>query len=151
MKRTTVIAAVCVLALLVGAAIAHADITGLYYQEVEKDGRIYVFNTAERYASFQAAGEIGTAITLIGKGEGGKTLIAENETAADLYLFKHDLPAYEHKTPEQRVPYCGANPIADMYAERAMRLLNALYLQAALMVSRSHPAAMHGDAARLPG
>jgi hydroxyacid-oxoacid transhydrogenase len=31
--------------------------------------------------------------------------------------------SFPHKTPEQRVPYCGANPIADMWAERAMRLL----------------------------
>jgi alcohol dehydrogenase class IV len=30
---------------------------------------------------------------------------------------------FEHKTPEQRVPYCGANPIADMWSERAMGLL----------------------------
>lgn len=31
--------------------------------------------------------------------------------------------SYEHKSAEQRVPYCGANPIADLYAEKAMRLL----------------------------
>jgi alcohol dehydrogenase class IV len=31
--------------------------------------------------------------------------------------------SYERKTPEQRVPYCGANPVADMWAERALRLL----------------------------
>jgi hydroxyacid-oxoacid transhydrogenase len=31
--------------------------------------------------------------------------------------------SFEHKTPEQRVPYCGANPIADMWSERALRLL----------------------------
>ena len=31
--------------------------------------------------------------------------------------------SFEHKTPEQRVPYCGANPIADMWAEKSMRLL----------------------------
>ncbi len=31
--------------------------------------------------------------------------------------------SYEHKQPEQRVPYCGANPIADMWSEKAMRLL----------------------------
>ena len=31
--------------------------------------------------------------------------------------------SYEHKTPEQRVPYCGSNPISDLYAEKAMRLL----------------------------
>ena len=27
------------------------------------------------------------------------------------------------KTPEQRVPYCGANPIGDMWSEKAMSLL----------------------------
>jgi alcohol dehydrogenase class IV len=31
--------------------------------------------------------------------------------------------SFEHKTPEQRVPYCGSNPIADMWSERAMGLL----------------------------
>ena len=31
--------------------------------------------------------------------------------------------SYERKRPDQRVPYCGANPIADMWAEKALRLL----------------------------
>lgn len=31
--------------------------------------------------------------------------------------------SYEHKRAEQRVPYCGANPVSDLYAEKAMRLL----------------------------
>ena len=31
--------------------------------------------------------------------------------------------AFAAKTPEQRVPYCGANPVADMWSEKAMRLL----------------------------
>ena len=31
--------------------------------------------------------------------------------------------AYDRKQPEQRVPYCGANPISDMWSENAMRLL----------------------------
>jgi alcohol dehydrogenase class IV len=30
---------------------------------------------------------------------------------------------YERKTPEQRVPYCGANPMSDLWAEKAMSLL----------------------------
>jgi hypothetical protein len=49
---------------------------------------------------------------------------------------------------------CGLREIASWPGfdrERAMRLLNGLYLQAALMVSRSHPAAIQGDAARAPG
>jgi len=31
--------------------------------------------------------------------------------------------AYDRKRPEQRVPYCGSNPISDMWSENAMRLL----------------------------
>lgn len=38
--------------------------------------------------------------------------------------------SYEHKTADQRVPYCGSNPIADMYAERAMRLLAGAFRSA---------------------
>lgn len=38
--------------------------------------------------------------------------------------------SYEHKRPEQRVPYCGSNPIADMYAERALRLLAGAFRRA---------------------
>jgi alcohol dehydrogenase class IV len=31
--------------------------------------------------------------------------------------------SYERKPADRRVPYCGANPIADMWAEKSMRLL----------------------------
>lgn len=31
--------------------------------------------------------------------------------------------AYPAKSPEERVPYCGANPIADLWAQRALQLL----------------------------
>jgi alcohol dehydrogenase class IV len=31
--------------------------------------------------------------------------------------------SYERKRPEQRVPYCGSNPIADMWSEKALSLL----------------------------
>ncbi len=31
--------------------------------------------------------------------------------------------SFARKPPEARVPYCGANPVADLWAERAMRLL----------------------------
>lgn len=100
MNNRIVVALLCAVALLGGAASGTAQITGLYYQEVEKDGRIYVFNTPERAKTFSESGEIGTAITLIGKAEGGKTLVAENETAVDLYLFKHNLPGYDRTTPK---------------------------------------------------
>jgi hydroxyacid-oxoacid transhydrogenase len=35
--------------------------------------------------------------------------------------------SFEHKTAEQRVPYCGANPVADMWSEKAMSLLAASF------------------------
>jgi hydroxyacid-oxoacid transhydrogenase len=31
--------------------------------------------------------------------------------------------SYDRKQPEQRVPYCGSNPIADMWSEKALSLL----------------------------
>lgn len=90
--------------LLCGALDAGAQVTGLYYQEVAKDGRVYVFNTPEKLAAWQASGDIGVAVTLIGRGENGETLVGENDTAIDLYLFRHNLPAYERPTPKPAVP-----------------------------------------------
>jgi alcohol dehydrogenase class IV len=51
--------------------------------------------------------------------------------AAGMDILCHALESYtarpytsfEHKEPEQRVPYCGANPIADMWSEKALGLL----------------------------
>jgi phosphate-selective porin OprO/OprP len=107
MRKSLVAAGLAALALVGGALAAPAraqQVLSLFYQEVEKDGRIYVFNTPERFKSFSESGEIGTAITLIGRAEGGLTLVAENETAADLYFFKHDLPGYERETPKPYKP-----------------------------------------------
>ncbi len=35
--------------------------------------------------------------------------------------------AFDAKQPEQRVPYCGANPIADLFAQRALTLLSGSF------------------------
>ena len=37
---------------------------------------------------------------------------------------------YEHKTPEERVPYCGSNPISDMWSEKALSLLAGSFRRA---------------------
>lgn len=96
MKRVkTLMVGLCLM-----ATAAFAQVGSLYFHELEKDGRIYVFNTPERLKLFQTSGDMGPAITLIGKGEGGKTVVAENESAADLYFFKHNLPGYERPTPK---------------------------------------------------
>jgi hypothetical protein len=97
------VAAAVLFALLLAGA-ATAQVTGLYYQETTKDGRIYVFNTSERFKAFQSSGEVGTGITLIGRGPNGETVVAENETALDLFLFKHNLPAYDRAAPKPAPP-----------------------------------------------
>ena len=108
MRKTMLLtASLCLLALCAGAtapAAAQGPLMGLYYNEIEKDGRVYVFNTPERFKSFSAGGEIGTAITLVGRALDGRTLVGENETAIDLYLFKHNLPAYDRATPKPAPP-----------------------------------------------
>ena len=38
--------------------------------------------------------------------------------------------SYERKRAEERVPYCGANPVADMWSERAMALLAGSFRRA---------------------
>ncbi|MCW2863261.1 MAG: iron-containing alcohol dehydrogenase [Actinoallomurus sp.] len=51
--------------------------------------------------------------------------------AAGMDIVCHALESYtarpytsfERKKPEQRVPYCGANPVADMWSERALALV----------------------------
>jgi len=67
--------------------------------------------------------------------------------AAGMDILCHALESYtarwyadfEAKQPEQRVPYCGANPIADLWAEKAMSLLAGAFRTA---VRRGkHPAA----------
>ncbi|ART74270.1 alcohol dehydrogenase (plasmid) [Mycobacterium dioxanotrophicus] len=40
--------------------------------------------------------------------------------------------AYERKRPEQRVPYCGSNPISDMWAEKALMLMSTSFRRAVL-------------------
>ena len=92
------------LAVAIATSAAGAQVTGLFYKEVEKEGRIYVFNTPERHKLWEESGDMGTSITLPGAGPNGETVVAENETAADLYFFKHDLPGYERPTPKPVPP-----------------------------------------------
>lgn len=93
------------LAALLLAGAATAQVTGLYYQEIRKDGTIYVFNTSESYKSFQATGVMPTtAITLPGRGPNGETVVGDDATAIDLFLFKNNLPGYDRPTPKPAPP-----------------------------------------------
>lgn len=87
-------------AVLAAAHAATAQVASLFYKEIEKNGRIYVFNTPEKLKSFETSGDMGVAITMLGQGSNGETVVAENEAALDLYNFKHDRPAYVRPTPK---------------------------------------------------
>jgi hypothetical protein len=64
---------------------------GLYYKEVSKDGRIYVFNNADEAARFEQSGEMGRSITRLSAGPNGETVVANSERALELFFFKHGI------------------------------------------------------------
>ena len=43
-----------------------------------------------------------------------------------------DYRSYDRKKPSERVPYCGSNPMSDMWSEKAMSLLSESFRQAVL-------------------
>ena len=49
--------------------------------------------------------------------------------AAESYTAK-PYTSFERKRPEERVPYCGSNPLADMFAEESLRLLSRSFVAA---------------------
>jgi hypothetical protein len=76
-----------------------------FYNEVVKDGRIYVFAVASRYEVFVKSNgqDVGTAITRAGYGPNGETVVFDSQDAINLYNFKHGLPG-EPPPPAQQKP-----------------------------------------------
>ena len=52
---------------------------------------------------------------------------------------------YERKKPEERVPYCGANPISDMWSEKALTLLAGSFRRAVRHGDDERARGRHGD------
>jgi hypothetical protein len=102
LRRSFVAAA----ALTVGLALsASAFAQGMYYREIEKDGRIYVFSSGKRADLFEKSGEMGPSVTRLGVGPNGETVVFENEDAINLYNFEHGQPGeYFPKPPEAPKP-----------------------------------------------
>jgi hypothetical protein len=78
---------------------------GMYYKEIEKDGRIYVFNTAANADRFEKTGEMGIGVTKPGAGPKGETIVGDSERALQLYFFKHGIsePVPEPAAPVQSI------------------------------------------------
>ena len=79
-------------AIVVAAASGSAaQVLSLYFREVAREGRIYLFNSSAQYKKFLDNGEMGKSpVVLDGYGPAQETVIAENDTAVDLYNLKHD-------------------------------------------------------------
>jgi hypothetical protein len=98
---------VAALVALAGGAFAQAQAGWApFYAEVPKDGRIYVFSIGQRYDAFQKSGgtEIGVAITRIGYGPNGETVVFDSEDAINLYNFKHNLLGEYFPKPKPQAP-----------------------------------------------
>jgi hypothetical protein len=63
----------------------------MYYKEIRKGDRIYVFNDAAEAERFERSGEMRRAITRPGAGPNGETVVADSERALQLFFFKHDI------------------------------------------------------------
>jgi phosphate-selective porin OprO/OprP len=96
-----------VAATLLAALPSLAAAQGLFYAEETRDGRIYVFNVAANWERWKQTGETGVAITRLGAGKNGETVVADNATALELYFFKHGLSqAVERpRPPTQRIEW----------------------------------------------
>lgn len=101
LRRLTGIALAGILLL---AGTAHAQVNLLWYKEVAKDGRIYVFNDPNEFKAWEGSGELGKSITKIGYGPNGETMVFDNENALDLYNFKHGKDAEVRKYTPPKAP-----------------------------------------------
>jgi len=74
-----------------------------FYNEVARDGRIYVFAKWSRYDAFVKTNgaETGRAIERPGYGPGGETVVFDSELAINLYNFKHGLPGEDFSKSEE--------------------------------------------------
>jgi hypothetical protein len=93
--------------LLIVMAGASAWAQNMFYREVEKDGRLYVFADGQRYAAFEKSGgaEVGiAAITRLGYGPKGETVVFDSEDAINFYNYKHDLPGEVFAKPKPAPP-----------------------------------------------
>jgi hypothetical protein len=90
--------------LLVLGTAASTMAQGAFYREVEKDGRIYVFNDMKQFADFEKSGEMGKSLTRPGAGPNGETLVFDSEEAVNLYNFRHNLPGEVFEQPPPPKP-----------------------------------------------
>jgi hypothetical protein len=83
---------------------ATSEAQTFFYNEVMKDGRIYVFASAERYDAFTKSNgsDAGQVIERPGYGPKGETVVFDSQDAINLYNFKHGLPGESFAKSEEK-------------------------------------------------
>lgn len=94
-----------VLLLLAASALGQ----GLYFREVSKDAKVYVFNSASQFEAFQKGTLPAKPIERLGWGPAGETVVFDSAEALNLFAFKYGkvpeapaAPAAPPKPPEKQ-------------------------------------------------
>lgn len=117
---------------------------GLYYKEVLKEGRYYVFNDAGQADAWEKSGEMGRAITRPGAGPNGETVVADSERALQLFFFKHGIA---EAVPEPKAPTMRAE-----WRDGKTRITtDHAYMELGNRVQIRYTQEMPDDAVTLPG
>ena len=93
----------------------------MFYREVEKNDRIYVFAQAATLEDWAVSGEVGRGLTRLAYGPKGETVVFDSDDALVLFNMRHGRP-YEAPPPTTRmVPGPGAlrvPTLGDVLAQR---------------------------------
>ncbi len=73
---------------------------GLFYKEIRRDDRIYVFNVAANADRFETSGEMVGGITRPGLGPKGETVIGDSARALQLFFFKYGIAEAVPEPPQ---------------------------------------------------
>jgi phosphate-selective porin OprO/OprP len=151
LRRGALLVATALLA-LVGVEHAQAQVAytantvqSLYYKEFKKDDRYFVFNDAAAAGRFEQSGETGVGITKIGVGPNGETVYADNETAMELFFFKHGL---SEKVDRPKPPTLA---IAWRDGKTRMTIGSNFYLEMSNRIQVRYSHILPDDAIKLPG
>lgn len=76
----------------------------MFYREVAKDGRLYVFAQATELARWEKSGEPGPATTRLGYGPHAETVVFDSEDAIALFNFRYARPEEPRPAARDRMP-----------------------------------------------
>jgi predicted AlkP superfamily pyrophosphatase or phosphodiesterase len=101
----------------------------MFYREVAKGGRLYVFAQEAELLRWEVSGEIGRASSRVGYGPQGETVVFDGEDAITLYNFSHGRPKETFFRPQTipgpgnlRVPTLGDRLVAALPGARVVSL-----------------------------